>query len=205
MTDTQQSMTSLSLLASLRETGNQQGWDEFVKRYQPKIEGWCRRWGLKEADTDDVAQNVLLQISKQMKQFEYDPSGRFRSWLKTVARRAWVDFLKSSERNHAQPGSSDPLQQLHSVQARDDLMKDLQEEADRELLEAAMRNVQPRLKPHTWEAFRLMTFENLSGAEVGRQLEISEAGVFVARGRVQKMILEEVKRLDRIHEDLPAG
>lgn len=198
------STTNLSLLARLREEpDNQQGWNEFVQRYGPRIYSWCRRWGLQESDAEDVKQNVLLQISRQMKTFEYDPSGRFRSWLKTVAWRAWADFLKAQGRNRAQPNGADPTDQLYSVAGRDDLMREIEQEADRELLEIAIESVKPRVREHTWEAFRLMTYDHLSGAEVAKRLGMKEASVFVARGRVQKMLLEEVARLDQIDEDVP--
>lgn len=195
-------VTSLSLLARLRDGSDQKGWDEFVARYGPKIEAWCLRWGLQAADAQDVMQNVLLQISRQMEKFEYNPSGRFRSWLKTVAWRAWADFLNAQQRNHARPNQTDPTEQLYSIEAREDLFRDLADEADRELLDVAMRNVRTRVKEHTWEAFYLMTFENLSGTAVAERLGLKETSVFVACGRVRKMILDEVQQLDGENESL---
>jgi hypothetical protein len=52
--------TSLTLLARLRDTPADQGaWGAFVARYGRKIYGWCRHWGLQEADAEDVTQVVL--------------------------------------------------------------------------------------------------------------------------------------------------
>lgn len=201
--ETDNSVTSLSLLASLCESDAEQGWSEFTRRYRPRIVGWCRHWGLNEDDANDVTQNVLMQISRQMKSFRYDPSGRFRSWLKTVAWRAWADFLKNNERNVARPTSADVQGVLQSVPARDDLMQRLEEEADRELLEAAMEQVRRRVQANTWEAFRLVTFENQSGAAAANKLQMTEASVFVARSRIQKMLLKEIKRLDHDLQEMP--
>ena len=49
-----ESRTSASLLARLRlAPADQTAWAEFVNRYGRKIYGWCRHWGLQEADAQD--------------------------------------------------------------------------------------------------------------------------------------------------------
>ena len=45
------SLTSTTLLAQLRQhPGNQAAWCAFVERYGPRVYGWCRGWGLQDAD-----------------------------------------------------------------------------------------------------------------------------------------------------------
>lgn len=173
-----------------------QAWTEFVERYGPRIEGWCRRWGLQDADAHDVTQDVLLQLSKQMQSFHYDRNGKFRSWLKTVSWRAWADYLKAQGRNAAKPGSLGLLEQLDTLEARSDLMDQLDDEANREILEVAIRRIRARVNDNTFEAFRLMTFEGLSGTEVAEKTGMKVGGVFVAKSRVDKMLSEEVGLLE---------
>lgn len=193
-----QSVTSLTLLRALKDDVQQHdAWLDFVNRYGPRIEGWCRRWGLQDADARDVAQNVLLKLARQMQSFEYDSTGRFRSWLKTIAWRSWVDFLRSANRNHAAPGSQDMLKVLDSVEAKDDLMSRLDDEANREILEVAIQRVRTRVKESTFEAFRLMAFEGLSGAETATRLDMNPGSVLVAKSRVDKMLSAEVELIDR--------
>ena len=52
------------------------------------------------------------------------------------------------------------------------------------------------MQPHTWEAFRLTTQEGLSGAEVATRLGMQVATVFVAKSKVQKMLQEEIGKLE---------
>jgi RNA polymerase sigma-70 factor (ECF subfamily) len=85
---------------------------------------------------------------------------------------------------------------LHSVAARDDFLQHLEEEATRQLLQEAMEQVRPRVQAQTWEAFRLVALEGLSGAEAAARLQMSPGGVYVARCRVQKMLQDEMARLD---------
>jgi len=192
-----ESVTSLSLLCALKDDVKQHhAWVRFVQRYTPRIEGWCRRWGLQDADARDVSQNVMLQLAKQMQTFEYDRSRRFRSWLKTIAWRSWVDFLKAQNRNVVRPSSLELLEKLDTLEARDDLMLRLEDEANREILEIAVGRVRSRVKESTFEAFRLMTFEGLTGVEVSQKLDMQVGSVFVAKSRVDKMISDEVVLLE---------
>jgi len=60
-------------------------WEEFVRRYGPRIHAWCRGWGLQDADAQDVTQDVLLEIARKVRDFHFDPTRSFRAWLKTLA------------------------------------------------------------------------------------------------------------------------
>ena len=57
------------------------------------------------------------------------------------------------------------------------------------------RRVEQRVKPNTWEAFRLTAIENLQGVEVARRLNMDVSNVFVHKHRVLKMLEEEVRVL----------
>jgi RNA polymerase sigma factor (sigma-70 family) len=197
MDRTPDSPTSASLLVRLRHAPTDQvAWREFVRRYGGQIYGWCRHWNLQEADALDVTQDVLLKLADKMRTFAYDPSKSFRGWLRTLAHHAWRDFLDGRQRPGGGSGDTEVLRVLEGVEARDDLLRQLEEEFDRELLEEAMGRVRLRVQPHTWEAFRLLAVEGLSGAEAAQRLGMKVATVFVAKSKVNKLLQEEVRRLD---------
>jgi RNA polymerase sigma-70 factor (ECF subfamily) len=197
--------TSPTLLERVRlAPANQQAWDEFVERYGRKIYAWCRQWGLQESDAEDVTQDVLLRLAAKMRHFAYDPSRSFRGWLRTLTHNAWYDFVQA---RHKRPGrgsgDSDVADALEKVEAGDDLARWLEEEFRRELFEEASARVRQRVQPHTWEAFRLTALEGKSGAEAAALLGMQVATVFVARSKVQKMLQDEVNKLDG--SEAPAG
>src|SRR5262245_34670189 len=195
MAERDDSRTSPSLLGRLRDSpADQAAWGEFVERYGRKVYSWCRQWGVQEADAEDVTQNVLVDMVRQMRSFEYRPTGSFRAWLRTVAYRAWCDLVAARKA----VGSGDPqvLDLLNSAPAREDLLRRLDELCEQELLELAVRHVQPRVEPQTWEAFRLTALERQPGAEVAARLGMQVAAVFKARSRVQKMLQGELRRLE---------
>jgi RNA polymerase sigma-70 factor (ECF subfamily) len=194
--------TSPTLLGRLRQApADQSAWGEFVDRYGRKIYGWCRQWGLQDADAQDVTQMVLARLADKMRAFNYDPKRSFRGWLRTLVDHAWSDFISSRRRPGLGTGDTDVLDRLHSIEARDDLARQLDEQCERDLLEEAMLRVRLRVEQRTWNAFRLLALDGRSGAEAAAQLGMKVATVFVARSKVQRMIQEEVRKLDAPDHD----
>ncbi len=194
--------TRITLLGRLRrDPTNQAAWGEFVEHYGGKIYGWCRKWDLQEADAQDVTQIVLLKLAQKMREFAYDPSRSFRAWLKTLTHHALSDFVESRQRPGLGSGDSRVQGVLGSIAARDDLVEQLKAEFDRELLEEAMARVRLRVAPQTWQAFVLTALEGLSGADASQRIPMQVAQVFVAKRRVQKMLQQEVARLEQADID----
>ncbi len=187
------SETSLTLMELLREDPrNAMAWDRFVRRYHPTIYRWCRAWGLQEADAEDAAQDVLAKLTQKMSLFRYDESRCFRAWLKTITQRVLSDLMASRKRAMGTQGAS----LLDIVEARAELEKRIEEILDRELLDLAIMRVRRRVAPSTWEAFQLTTFSEYTGAEASRLLGIPVASIFVAKHRVQKLLKEEIQKLE---------
>lgn len=192
------SQTSISLMDQLRQSPrNAEAWDRFIRRYRPKIYGWCRTWGVQEADAEDVAQEVIAKLAQKMASFQYDQSRCFRAWLKTITQRALSDFIANRSRA---VGDQSITLLLENLEARADLERRIEEIFNHELLELAIARVRERVAPATWDAFRLLTFEGHSGAEAAQMLQIPVASVFVAKHRVSKMLKEEVAQLEGTDE-----
>lgn len=187
------STTRISLLKLLRdEPGDNAAWGEFVRIYGPAVVAWCRERGLQHDDALDVTQDVLLRFWRTSKQFNYDPRGRFRSYLEQVARSALVRWAEQAGAPHAQATRS----LLEKTPEREDLLARLAEAYDTELVAVAMAEVKTRVRPHTWRAFELLALEHRSGADVATILNIEVNTAYVARHKVQRMIREIVDRLE---------
>jgi RNA polymerase sigma-70 factor (ECF subfamily) len=197
MADPSPSHTSPTLLARLRgNPADPEAWGAFVVRYGPLIHRWCRHCGLQDADAEDVTQVVLLKLAEKMRDFRYDPARSFRAWLKVVTHHAWSDYVDSCRRAVSASGDSEVRRQLETVQARDDLAAKLEADYDRELLDEAVARVRQRIGPAKWEVFRLLAVEGLPGAEVAQRLGLKVATAYVIRSKVQKLIREEVSKLE---------
>jgi RNA polymerase sigma-70 factor (ECF subfamily) len=196
MSAIEQVQTRLSLLIRLTRPGpcDEHAWQEFVDRYTPLIYRWCVCRNLQDADAKDVTQQVLLKLATHLPTFTYDPSKSFRAWLRTLTYHAWVDFVGDQSGR----ASGDPAigVVLSSVEAREDLLRRIEDEFDLELLEQAMARVRARVEPATWEAFFLTALEGVPAAEVARRLGKQVATIYVARSNVQKMLHQEVATLE---------
>ncbi len=196
------SRTSTTLLGRLRnEPADEAAWKEFVLRYGPRIMSWCRKWKLQEADAQDVTQDVLLRVATRLKSFTYDPTRSFRAWLKTLTNHALSDFVAERKRAGPRAGNGQAVQLLEQLEARDDLVQHLEEEFDQELLEEAMARVQLRVSRQNWQAFQLTAVEGLSGTEAAGRLGMKVATVFTAKSKVNKLLQEEIRRLEGSQPD----
>ena len=190
------SHTSVTLIGRLRVApADETAWGEFVDLYGGRIHAWCRQWGLQEADAADLTQTVLLKLVNAMRSFTYDPSLKFRSWLKTVTHHAWQDLVRGRRPTAAGSAASgeDPL---HSVAARDNLTEQLEAAYEQELLDQALPRVRLRVQPETWQAFELTALTGLSGAEAAARLGMPITSVYKAKSNIQKMLEAEVRYLE---------
>ncbi len=185
--------TELTLIGRIADKDDDVAWRRFIDRYGSVLRRWCLRWGLPDSDVDDVVQNILFELSRHIR--SYSPSGRFRGWLKTVARRAWYDFSQRRQKLDRASGGTEIHSLLQSVAAQDEFLSTLEAEAEAELVEIASAAVQARVSEKTWQAFRLLTLEELSGDEVAEALGMQTGSVYVASCRVKKMLQEEVRHL----------
>jgi RNA polymerase sigma-70 factor (ECF subfamily) len=189
--------TCVTLLVRLRQyPSDQAGWDEFVERYGRHIHRWCRYWKLQDADAEDLTQDILMKLMHKLQAFAYDPSRSFRGWLKTVAHHAWRDFVDRRSYSHRAAGDGQAQELFLTLKAREDLVQRLEAAFDLELLEAAKVRVRLRVAPHTWEAFRLTALEGLPVAEVANQVRLRVAMVYAAKSKVQKLLKEEIGKLN---------
>ena len=56
--------------------------------------------------------------------------------------------------------------------------------------------MRPRVLPQTWEAFRLTTYEGLSGNAAADRLGMAVTSVYKAKSNVRKLLESEVRSLE---------
>ena len=145
-----------------------------------------------------MTQDVLVRMAKHLGAFEYDPSAKFRGWLRRVAENAIVDFYRSRRRDSAISGSAGFLESLESIEAQQDLHERLEAVFDLELLDLAKARVRSRIDKDRWLAWELTAVEQISGEEVSERLGMKLPTVYSNRSKVQKMISDEVILLNDV-------
>ncbi|WP_165243609.1 RNA polymerase sigma factor [Paludisphaera soli] len=186
------------LLARVRDWRDDCAWDDLVGRYDSLVRGWCRMAGVGRDDLDDVVQGVWLRLAGRIRGFAYDPSRRFRGWLRRVAANASVDFLRSRRRAFVEV----PLDRIPEAAAP---------EAGRggpdPLAERGRRieeSVRARFHETSWAAFRRCAIGDEPIADVARDLGMQYAAVYRAVDRIKRK-LEEAGRADIDDATAPGG
>jgi RNA polymerase sigma-70 factor (ECF subfamily) len=187
--------TRHSLIQRLQDGGDNAAWDEFASIYRPFIVRIALRKQLQFEDAEDLAQQVLLLVLKNISKWKADPArARFRTWLQTVVRNATINALSRRPRDLA-CGGTNAQQQLHQRPGADDpLWFDL--EWQRETLRWAAQQVRDEFEPATWTAFRDTAILELSAQEVAKRIGKSVGAVYIARSRVMQRIKQKIAELD---------
>lgn len=192
---TVQPETRHSLIQRLQSGGDNAAWEEFASIYRPVIVRIALRKQLQFDDAEDLAQQVLLSVLKNINKWKADPArARFRTWLQTVVRNATINALSRRPKDQASGGTTS-LQQLQQRPGKSDSQWfDL--EWQRETLRWVARQVRNEFEPTTWAAFWDTAIEQIPAQEVAERLGKSVGAVYIGRSRVMQRIKQRMAELD---------
>lgn len=189
--------TRRSLLTRLRSWEDRQGWQEFYDAYYGLILSMVRKAGLRGADADEVAQETLVAVSKEMKDFRYDSSrGSFKGWLKTVVTRRVVDYFRKQERRQAClrkfADGQDPDMHPGALSEMDAYYE---QEWESHLRAQALSWLKGRLSPRQYTMFDLCVVQGNPAAEVARLMGVNRGAVYMAKHRAERLLRRRMKDL----------
>jgi RNA polymerase sigma-70 factor (ECF subfamily) len=191
------SATSCSLLRQLAAPdGREDAWRTFFRRYQPLLLAWGRNRGLQPEDAEEVAGRVLDRLARKLPEFQYDPTKRFRAYLRVVVENAIRDYReelgKPGHRGSAHPDAQEALAQLAAADSVDLVAGELDGHLTGAMDEARQlaERVRAAVDEKTWLAFYLTAVEGRPAAEVAGQLGIKVGNVYVYRNRVARRLRE---------------
>jgi RNA polymerase sigma-70 factor (ECF subfamily) len=189
--------TSASLLDRLREPGDQIAWQRLVELYTPLIRGWLHRHGVRDSDTDDLAQEVFAVVVRRFPDFQHNQrTGAFRAWLRTITINCVRDFWKAKRIRPVAPGGSDFAGYLERLADPDDpLSREWDHEHDLHVTRTLLHLLEPQFEPRTWQAFRGVAVEGRPPGTVAAELGISVNAVFIAKSRVLARLRQEAAGL----------
>lgn len=151
---------------------------------------------MQEADVEDLSQNVLLAMAKQMKSFKYRPEGSFRAWLQKICYRSWIAYVEKKKKEGIAAGSVFLKSLIDRNPTQLGLMETLIEQGEVDLFEQAVLLVKRKCQKVHWQAFQKTALEGQGGAGVATELGISVALVYQSKSRIQKLLKKEIQTLD---------
>jgi len=165
--------------------GDRIAFAELVEKYQQPLFNFICRTLRDETESEDLAQNVFLQVYKSRQR--YEPTAKFSTWLFTIARNLCLNEIRRRSRHPAESiEDSHPEQEEHPQRQYEDKKNVLPAEntLHRELaqkIEAALAE----LPENQRSAIMLCRQDELSYEEIGKILDCSLSATksLIHRGR----------------------
>ena len=200
------SETSMTLLNSLQRTNDPETWDRLVRLYEPLLTIWLRKYDVQSSDADDLVQDVLMAVSRDLKSFDHNGRpGAFRTWLRAILVNRLRNFWRARGRRPQAPGDSDIDRRLSQLEDPASEMSQLwNRQHDRHIAQQLLTLSQPLFAPTTWTAFSRVAIDGDQPDVVARELGISVNAVFIAKSRVLSRLRQEADGLVEASSDFPA-
>jgi RNA polymerase sigma-70 factor (ECF subfamily) len=179
------------------QTGETDAWKDLTDLYRPLILGWLNRQGVPASDLEDLGQEVLLSVVKQLPGFQHSGQrGAFRAWLRTIVCRRTADYWRALDARSQASGGSGATAALQLIVDPDsELNRQWDEEHDRYVLRRLLDLVEEEFEPLTLKAFRRLALDGVTGAEAAQELGQSVPAVYAAKSRVLARIRQEAEGL----------
>jgi RNA polymerase sigma-70 factor (ECF subfamily) len=190
------SATPISLLERLRLRPDSASWQRLVALYTPLVAAWLRSQGVQPADVDDLTQEVLSTLVRELPRFYHDlRPGAFRRWLRGIALNRLRTFRRARRPvpvggNQSRELALDELEDPDS-----DLSRRWDEEHDRHVVRRLLELIEPEFEPATWQAFRMVVLEGKPTREAAAALGVSPNAVRIAKSRVLARFRQEIDGL----------
>jgi RNA polymerase sigma factor (sigma-70 family) len=190
--------TRSSLLSRLKNASDAAGWQYFVDNYGRLVFQVCLRSGLTKQEAEDIVQDVVAAVSKQMPRFQYDRSkGSFKGWLARVTRNHIADFVekKTRERRRRVELPESRCDAIAAEQNAGSLDEVWETEWRQHLMTRAMRCVQQQLPARSVQIFQMSALDGWSTEKIAAALCLSRPQVYLARHRAARLVKKEIERL----------
>jgi RNA polymerase sigma-70 factor (ECF subfamily) len=205
--------TRQSLLRRLKDLDDQASWHDFFDTYRRLIHNVAVRAGLSETEAQEVVQETVIAVSRNIGEFRVDPArGSFRAWL--MKQTHWRIADQFRNRGKALPRF--PTSPTKSVPSRisDDTRSTAtmdripdpagalservwEEEWARNRAAVALERVRQKVSTRQYQVFDLNVLQNLPARETARIMDASVASVYVAKHRISRLLKKEIGKLER--------
>jgi RNA polymerase sigma factor (sigma-70 family) len=202
--------TRSSLLGRLKDTQDQQSWQEFHDIYARLIRGFAIKEGLDEDEAEEVVQETMIAAARNLPEFHYDAKTcSFKTWLLNLSH--WR--VQDQFRKRRTPLAQRPVKPVTAELSEDTTCTPLVERVpdpagvqiealwDKEwrttLFEAAVARVKPEVDLRQWQIFDLYVLKEWPVKEVARALGVNAGRVYLAKHRISALLKQELKRLER--------
>lgn len=195
--------TRYSLLSRLQNWDDWESWKDFFDTYWRLIYSVAIRSGLTETEAQDVVQETLICVAKDIQKFRRDRQlGSFKGWLRNVTRWRVADQLRKRTRAELRATTEDSnnLATLETAEAAGPEVSELEaaweDEWQANLLSAAMERVKRRVKEEHYQIFDLHVVKGWPAKRVAEVLGVGAGRIYLVKHRIATLIKKEMRLLE---------
>ena len=192
-------VTRESLVGRLVNLDDRKRWQEFFDTYWRLIYSVARKSGLSDAEAQDVVQETVITVAKNISKYERE-AGSFKGWLLHITRWRIADQFRkrpprgAAGRDRTRAGTAT----IERVPDPDgiDLEAAWQEEWQQNLLSAALERVKRKVDARHYQIFDCVVVKQWSAAKVAKELGVNIAQVYLVKHRLSALLKREVKAIE---------
>ncbi len=196
--------TRWTLVAGIKNPDDEKRWGEFYDLYQGVILGVARKAGLREDEAQDVLQETMKAVSRNIAEFVADPGhGSFRAWLFRMVR--WR--IDDQRRKRLPVGGSSPVsgdatattptvERVADTRAAD-LVGLCDAEWEKAFLQEGLKRLRLKVTAAHYQIFHLLEIDRMPVAQVARKVGRNAAQIYLVRHRVTNALKQILKRLEK--------
>ena len=183
--------TRQSLLSRIRHSDDE-GWREFFETYWKLIYNTARRYELTDAEAQEVVQETMIGVSKNIPSFQYDPERcSFKTWLMNLILWRVTDQVRKR-------ASFAPLDQVAlNVPAQKEFSEHWEQDWERNLASVAIERVKNQVSPQSFQIFSFCVLQKKGITATAQILGVSKPRVYMVKHRVYRRIVIEMNHLRR--------
>jgi RNA polymerase sigma-70 factor (ECF subfamily) len=190
--------TRYSLLNRLQDWQDNVSWQDFFNTYWRLIYSVALRAGLTETEAQEVVQETLICVAKNIHRFKRDKSlGSFKGWLRNITRWRIADQLRKRTRRPSDgiAAPSDQNEMPATVEADCEAAWEVEWKAH--LLQRAIERIKHRAREEHFQIFDLYALRQWPVKKITQTLGVSAPRVYLAKHRVAAMIKKEIIALEK--------
>ena len=196
--------TRTTLIKRLKNWQDQASWQDFFDTYWKLIYGVAVKSGLTDTEAQDVVQETMLTVAKQMPDFQYNRSlGSFKAWLlKTTRWRIGDQFRKRSPVPFNRSPSEDLSDSETLTESTNSDFESLWEiEWKKHLFDAAIAKAKRNVDPQHYQIFDLYVNKHWAPDKVAKTFGVSVGQVYLAKHRITGIVKKEIEHMSKMLDE----
>ena len=190
MSETHQ-QTNHSLLYRAKDLGDEKAWEQLKEAYERFIYYVLRELNVNDSDLDDVAQQTLIVLMRDLPSYDKDRS-RFRTWFRQVIRSTALMHFRKRDRQKVKLARYSHELSTSDEEHSPEIDRFIEDEWEVYVTSIAMDRVERAFEGKAVEILKL-DLKGMSSPEISEQTGLAISSVYTLRKRVKKCLLTEVR------------